>query len=414
MTQFLNRRQTLIAGAAAALAVPAIGPARAQAAKVIRLGVLTDLNGPYAGNTGKGSVVGTRLAAEDFMKAHPDIQVEVIQGDFQNKPDVGLAMARDWIDRQGIDAIVDVPVSSVALAVAGLVTDKDKVALFTGPATATLTGTACGPNHVHWTYDTWSLAAGTGRALVADGGDSWFFITADYAFGHALEGDTANFVRQAGGRVLGTVRTPFPGTTDFSSFLQQAKSSGAKIIGLANAGTDTVNCIKQAAEFGITRRGVRLAGLLFQLSDVHAVGLEAAQGLTLTEAFYWDMNEGTRAFSARVAPQLNGQKPSMIHAGGYSAVAHYLKGVAGLGYDASKASGRAVVDWMKATPTDDALFGQGQVRADGRKIHEMHLFQVKAPGESKHPWDYYKLVRSLPAADAFRPMSEGGCPLVRP
>jgi len=414
MTHILSRRYTLMGAAAVALSVPGLSSARAQPAKVIRIGVLTDLNGPYAANTGKGSVVGTQLAAEDFMTSHPDITVEVIQGDFQNKPDVGLAMARDWIDRQGIDAIVDVPVSSVALAVAGLVKDKDKVALFTGPATASLTGSACGPNHVHWTYDTWALAAGTGRALVADGGDSWFFITADYAFGHALESDTTNFVKQAGGRVLGAVRTPFPGTTDFSSFLQQAQSSRAKVIGLANAGTDTVNCIKQAAEFGVTRRGVRLAGLLFQIADVHAVGLQAAQGLSLTEAFYWDTDEGTRAFSARVAPQLGGQKPSMIHAGGYSAVTHYLKGVAGLGYDQAKASGRAVVDWMKATPTDDPLFGRGLVRADGRKIHDMHLFEVKSPEEGKHPWDYYKHLRTIPAADAFRPMSEGGCPLVTP
>jgi len=291
----MNRRGLLLGGgglATTALGMPSL---HAQPARAIRIGVLTDMTGPYAGNTGAGSVVGARLAAEDFMAAHSGIKVEVIQADFQNKPDIGLATARDWLDRQGVDAILDVPVSSVALAIGGLVKEKDKVALFTGPATAALTGANCGPNHVHWTYDTWSLAAGTGRALVADGADTWFFITADYAFGHALESDTAGFVKEAGGRVLGSVRTPFPGTTDFSSYLVQAQSSRAKVIGLANAGSDTVTCLKQAAEFGITRRGTRLAGLLFQITDVHALGLQAAQGLALTEAFYWDMNEGTRA-----------------------------------------------------------------------------------------------------------------------
>jgi branched-chain amino acid transport system substrate-binding protein len=375
--------------------------------------VLTDMTGPYAANTGLGSVIGARLAAEDFMKANPGIRVEVLQGDFQNKPDIGSAMARGWLDQQGVDMILDVPVSSVALAVADLVREKDKVALFTGPATASLTGDRCGPNHVHWTYDTWALAAGTARALVADGGDTWFFVTADYAFGHALERDTAEFVKQAGGRVLGAARTPFPGTSDFSSFLVQAQASRAKVIGLANAGADTVTCIKQAAEFGLTRRGVRLAGLLFQIADVHAVGLQAGQGLVLTEAFYWDMNDATRAFSARVAPQLGGQKPSMIHAGGYSAVLHYLKACAALGADRAKASGREVVQRMKATPTEDPLFGRGEVRADGRKVHDMYLFQVKSPQESRHPWDYYSLRRTIPATEAFRPLDQGGCPLVR-
>lgn len=412
MPSTMERRTLLLGGAAGAAGLATARAARAQAAP-IRIGVMTDMSGPYAANTGPGSVVGARLAAEDFMRANPGIRVEVVQGDFQNKPDVGAALARSWLDQQGVDVILDVPVSSVALAVAGLVREKDRVALFTGPATADLTGAGCGPNHAHWTYDTWALAACTGRALVADGGDAWFFITADYAFGHALERDTAEFVRAAGGRVLGTARTPFPGTADFSSFLLQAQSSRAKIIGLANAGADTVNCIKQAAEFGLTRRGARLAGLLFQIADVHAVGLEAAQGLVLTEAFYWDMNEGTRAFSARVAPQLNGQKPSMIHAGAYSAVAHYLKGCAALGVERAKASGRAVMGWMKANPTDDPLFGRGQVRADGRKLHDMYLFQVKSPQESRHPWDYYTLRQTTPAAEAFRPVGQGNCAMVR-
>ncbi|WP_207540699.1 ABC transporter substrate-binding protein [Sabulicella rubraurantiaca] len=403
-----GRRSLLIGSAVAAtsLAAPAI---RAQPARSVKIGVLSDMNGPYSANTGQGSVVGAKLAAEDFMRSRPGLRVEVIQADFQNRPDVGLAVARDWLDRQGVDAILDVPVSSVALGLAGLVAEKDKVALFTGPASAALTGANCGPNHVHWTYDTWSLAAGTGRALVADGADTWFFITADYAFGHALEADTAGFVREAGGRVLGTARPPFPGTTDFSSFLVQAQASRAKVIGLANAGIDTVNCLKQAAEFGITRRGTRLAALLFQIADVHALGLQAAQGLTLTEAFYWDMNEDTRAFSARYAPQMAGHKPGMIHAGGYSAVLHYLKAREALG---GNASGRAAIAWMKANGTDDPLFGQGTVRADGRKVHDMYLFRVKTPEESKGPWDYYDTVRTIPAERAFRPMAGAGCAMV--
>jgi branched-chain amino acid transport system substrate-binding protein len=409
MSIHTSRRRLLLSGGALAasfLAAPAVW---AQPARVVKIGVLSDMSGPYAGNTGQGSVIGARLAAEDFMRSHPGLRVEVIQADFQNKPDIGLSIARDWLDRQGVDAILDVPVSSVALAVGGLVAEKDKVALFTGPATAALTGVNCGSNHVHWTYDTWSLAAGTGRALVAEGADTWFFITADYAFGHALEADTAGFVKEAGGRVLGTVRTPFPGTTDFSSFLVQAQASRAKVIGLANAGTDTVNCLKQAAEFGVTRRGTRLAGLLFQIADVHSLGLQAAQGLALTEAFYWDMNEGTRAFSTRFAPEMGGQKPGMIHAGGYSAVLHYLKARAALGADAS---GRAAVGWMKANGTEDPLFGRGTVRADGRKVHDMYLFRVKSPEESRGPWDYYATMRTIPPDQAFRPMRGGGCAMV--
>jgi branched-chain amino acid transport system substrate-binding protein len=409
MIMHTNRRGLLTGGGAIAVSALAAPTVVAQPVRTVRIGVLTDMAGPYAGNTGMGSVVGAKLAAEDFMAANPGFRVEVIQADFQNKPDIGLATAREWLDRQGVDAILDVPVSSVALAIGGLAKEKDKVALFTGPATAALTGANCGPNHVHWTYDTWSLAAGTGRALVADGADTWFFITADYAFGHALENDTAGFVKEAGGRVLGSVRTPFPGTTDFSSYLVQAQASRAKVIGLANAGSDTVTCLKQAAEFGITRRGTRLAGLLFQITDVHALGLQAAQGLALTEAFYWDMNEGTRAFSARFAPQMNGFKPGMIHAGGYSAVLHYLKARAALG---DNASGLAAVNWMKANGTEDPLFGRGTVRADGRKVHDMYLFRVKSPDESKHPWDYYAPVRTIPPEQAFRPMQGGGCALV--
>jgi branched-chain amino acid transport system substrate-binding protein len=266
---------------------------------------------------------------------------------------------------------------------------------------------------VHWTYDTWSLGNSTGRALVAEGGDTWFFIAADYTFGRLLAGDTAQFVAKAGGRVLGTAYTPFPETTDFSSFLLRAQASGAKVIGLANSGQNTQNCVKQAAEFGLTARGTRLAALLMLIGDVHALGLPAARGLALAESFYWDTDEGTRAFARRLAPLAGGAMPNMVQAGDYSATLHYLKAVRAVGAERAKASGRSVVEAMKALPTDDPLFGPGSVRADGRKLNPMHLFQVKAPEESRYPWDYYRLVRTIPAEEAFRPLAEGGCPLVR-
>jgi len=297
--------------------------------------------------------------------------------------------------------------------VAGLVRERDRVALLTGPASSDLTGKACSPNHVHWTYDTWSLGNGTGRALVAEGGDTWFFIAADYTFGRLLAGDTAHFVTAAGGRVLGTAYTPFPETTDFSSFLLRAQASGAKVIGLANSGTNTINCVKQAAEFGLTARGARLAALLMMITDVHSLGLSTARGLALTEAFYWDLNDGTRAFSRRFAPQAGDRMPSMVQAGDYSATLHYLKAAQALGAERAKASGRAVVEAMKAMPTEDPLFGAGSVRADGRKLNPMYLFQVKSPEESQYPWDYYKLIRTIPADEAFRPLTEGGCSLIR-
>jgi branched-chain amino acid transport system substrate-binding protein len=276
-----------------------------------------------------------------------------------------------------------------------------------------LTGKACSPNHVHWTYDTWSLGNGTGRALVAEGGDTWYFIAADYTFGRLLAGDTAQFVTAAGGRVLGTAYTPFPETTDFSSFLLRAQASGAKVIGLANSGTNTINCVKQAAEFGLTARGTRLAAMLMMITDVHSLGLSTAHGLALTESFYWDLNDGTRAFSKRFAPQSGGRMPSMVQAGDYSAVLHYLKAVQALGAERAKDSGRAVIEAMKVMPANDPLFGPGSVRADGRKLNPMYLFQVKSPEESRYPWDYYRLIRTIPADEAFRPLTEGGCSLVR-
>jgi branched-chain amino acid transport system substrate-binding protein len=406
-------RRSLIAGAAAA---PLLGGlpfrrARAQAATTIKLGVLNDGSGLYRDLTGPGSAQAVRQAISEFGAR--GFTVEVLYADHQNKPDVGATITRQWIDRDGVDVIVDVPTSSVALAVNQIVREKNKVFLCSGAATSDLTGAQCSPNTVHWTYDTWMLARSTGGAMVRAGGDSWFFITADYAFGHALERDTSNFVRNAGGRVVGQVRTPFPGTTDFSSFLVQAQSSRAKVIGLANAGGDTINSIKQAGEFGITRRGVKLAGLLVFVTDIHALGLQTAQGLVLTETFYWDLNDRTRALTQRLGAMPGNVKPTMIHAGCYAAVLHYLKAADAMGIAAAKASGAEAVARMKAMPTDDDGFGQGSIRADGRKLHPSYLFEVKAPGESRGAWDYYKLLGTTAAEDAFRPLAEGGCALVR-
>jgi branched-chain amino acid transport system substrate-binding protein len=321
---------------------------------------------------------------------------------------VGSAIARQWYDTDKVDVIVDVPNSGVALAVNQITKDKNKVFLANGPASSDLTGKACTPNTVHWTYDTWMLANGTGGAIVKSGGDTWFFITADYAFGHALERDTAAVVTKSGGKVLGAVKVPL-NTQDFSSFLLQAQSSKAKIIGLANAGGDTTNSIKQAAEFGIVKGGQNLAGLLVFITDVHALGLQNAQGLIITNTFYWDMNDQTRAFAKRFAERDKGIHPSMVHAGVYASVLHYLKAVEALKSD----DGAKVVAKMKETPTDDPLFGKGTIRADGRKIHPAYLVEVKKPSESKYPWDYYKVRATIPADQAFRPMSEGGCPLVK-
>ncbi|MDQ2954536.1 MAG: ABC transporter substrate-binding protein [Pseudomonadota bacterium] len=385
------------------------GTAQAQISDgVIRIGVMNDMSGLYADLTGPGSVVAARMAVEDFGAAAKGLKVEIVSADHQNKPDVGSNIVRTWIDVDKVDVIVDVPTSSIALAVSEIVKDKNKVFLVSGAAASDLTGAKCTPNTIHWTYDTWALANGTGNAIVKTGGDTWFFITADYAFGHALERDTAAVVEKNGGKVLGKVRHPFPGT-DFSSFLLQAQASKAKIIGLANAGGDTVNSIKQAAEFGIVKGGQNLAGLLVFLSDVKALGLPIAQGLIFTEAWYWDQNDANREFAKKFAAQNKGIHPSMIHAGVYSAVTHYLKAVSEIKNDTD---GKAVVAQMKATPTEDRLFGKGTIRADGRKIHDMFLFEVKKPEESKGPWDLYKQRATIPAEQAFRPLKEGNCPLV--
>ncbi len=387
----------------------ASGTAQAQYTDgTIKIGVMNDMSGLYADLTGPGSVVAARMAVEDFDAAAKGLKVEILGADHQNKPDVGSNIVRTWIDVDKVDVIVDVPTSSVALAVSEIVKDKNKVFLVSGAAASDLTGPKCSPNTIHWTYDTWALANGTGTAIVKTGGDTWFFITADYAFGHALERDTAAVVEKNGGKVLGKVRHPFPGT-DFSSFLLQAQASKAKIIGLANAGGDTINSIKQAAEFGIVQGGQKLAGLLVFISDVKALGLPIAQGLIFTEAWYWDMNDVNRDFAKKFAAQNKGIYPSMIHAGVYSAVTHYLKVVTELQSDAD---GKAVVAKMKATPTEDKLFGKGTIRADGRKLHDMYLFEVKTPAESKGPWDLYKLRATIPAPEAFRPLKEGNCPLV--
>ncbi len=395
-----------IAAVAGALAC---GTAYAQTADdVTKIGVLNDMSGLYSDITGPGSVVAAKMAVEDFGAAQKGMKVEIVSADHQNKPDVGTNIARTWIDVDKVDVIVDVPTSSVALAISEVVREKNKVFLVSGAAASDLTGAKCSPNTIHWTYDTWALANGTGKALVKTGGDSWFFLTADYAFGHALERDTAATVEASGGKVLGKIRHPL-NTSDFSSYLLQAQSSKAKVIGLANAGGDTINSIKQGAEFGIVKAGQNFAGLLVFISDVHALGLATAQGLVLTESWYWDMNDANREFAKKFAPANKGKYPTMVQAGVYSAVTHYLKSVEALKNDED---GKAVVAKMKETPTDDKLFGKGTIRADGRKIHDMYLFEVKKPEESKYPWDYYKVRATIPAAEAFRPLKDGGCPLV--
>jgi len=403
------KRKLIPALLSAAFAFGAAGAQAQISDGIIKIGVLNDMSGLYADLTGPGSVVAARLAVEDFGAAAKGMKVEIVSADHQNKPDVGSTIARTWYDTDKVDVIVDVPTSSVALAVNQITREKGKAFLVSGAATSDLTGKACSPNTIHWTYDTWNLANGTGKAIVKTGGDTWFFLTADYAFGHALERDTEAVVLKNGGKVLGKVRHPFPGS-DFSSFLLQAQTSKAKIIGLANAGGDTINSIKQASEFGITKGGQNLAGLLVFLTDVKALGLQTAQGLIFTETFYWDRDDASRAFAKRFSAQApRNNYPTMIHAGVYSAVLHYLKAI-----EAAKTDdGTKVIEQMKKMPTDDPLFGKGVVRADGRKIHPAYLVEVKAPAESKGPWDLYKIRATIPADEAFRPMAEGDCPLVK-
>ncbi|MGB5183044.1 MAG: ABC transporter substrate-binding protein [Xanthobacteraceae bacterium] len=394
--------------ASLAFAAAALFGTAAQAQVNVKIGVLNDMSSLYADIGGPGSITAVKMAVEDFNPAAHGMKVEIVNADHQNKPDVGSNIARQWFDVDHVDAIVDVPTSSVALAVADVTREKNKVFLISGAASSDLTGPKCTPNNVHWTYDTWMLANGTGKALVKTGGDTWFFLTSDYAFGHALEHDTAAVVTANGGKVLGEVMHPL-NTQDFSSFLLQAQASKAKIIGLANAGGDTINAIKQGAEFGITAGGQQFAGLLVFVTDVNALGLKTAQGLVLTETWYWDMNDANRAWTKRWQAERQGKFPSMVVAGVYAETLHYLKAVAAL---KSAADGKAVVNQMKAMPTDDPLFGKGYIRPDGRKIHPAYLFQVKKPEESKYAGDVYTLRATIPAEEAFRPMKDDNCPMV--
>ncbi len=405
-------RRGLLGSAAATLPILGARPGRAQAGGTLKIGVLTDLSGPYQDITGSLAVAAAQLATEDFGVAGKGFKAEVVQADHQNKADIGAGIARQWFDRDGVDVILEVANSAVGLAVAGVAKDKNKVYLNSGSATSDLTGSACNANTIHWVYDTYMLAKSTGGALVKAGGDSWFFITADYTFGQALQRDVTGFVTEAGGKVVGSIKYPFPGTTDFSSVLLQAQASGAKILGLANAGADTVNSIKQAHEFGLTPK-MKLAGLLVFISDVHSMGLPVAQGLVLTDSFYWDLNDRTRKFSERLKPKSPARRPTMVQAGVYSSALHYLKVAAVMGVAQAKQDGAATVAQLKATPTDDDAFGAGTIRADGRKLHPSYLWEVKTPAESKGPWDYYKPLATTPADQAFRPMDKGGCALVR-
>ena len=376
----------------------------------VKIGVLTDMSSLYADNSGLGSVIAAQMAVADFAKDHPNIKAEVVSADHQNKADVGTNIANQWIDVDKVDLIADVPNSGVALAIAQVARDKNKVFIGSGPATSDLTGPKCSPNTVHWTYDTWMLANGTGKAIVKNGGDTWFFLTSDYAFGYALERDTSAVVEANGGKVLGKVRHPI-NNNDFSSFLLQAQASKAKVIGLANAGGDTINSVKQAAEFGIVKGGQKLAALLLFASDVNALGLNVAQGLTFTETWYWDLNDGSRAWTKRWTELRKDPEkvPTMNMAGVYAGVMHYLKAVAAL---KSASDGKAVVAEMKKIPTDDPLFGKGSVRADGRVLHPAYLFEVKKPSESKYKHDFYNIKATIPADQAFRPLKDGNCPLV--
>jgi branched-chain amino acid transport system substrate-binding protein len=392
----------------AALALP--GAAFAQD-KNVKIGVLDDMSGLYADVGGQGSILAAQMAIEDSGLVAKGWKIDMISADHQNKPDVGVNITRQWADKDKVDNVVGVLSSGVALAVNGVTKEKNLVYMNSGAAASDLTNSACSPNTVHWTYDTYLLANGTGKAVVKSGGDSWFFLTADYAFGQALERDTTAVVTANGGKILGSVRHPL-NSSDFSSFLLQAQASKAKIIGLANAGGDTTNAIKQASEFGITSGGQKLAALLLFLSDVHSLGLKMTQGLQFTETFYWDLNDGTRAFSKRFSDRMkNKNQPTMVQAGIYASIIHYLKALDSMG--SNPHDGVKVVDKMKSMPTDDALFGKGEIQPNGRKIHPGYLFEVKKPEESKYPWDYYKLIATIPANEAFTPLDKSSCALLK-
>ena len=392
-------------------ALACAGSAALAQDKTVKIGALSDQSGLYADLGGPGSTLAAQMAVEDSGLTQKGWKIDIISADHQNKPDIGSNIARQWFDVEKVDIIVDVPNSGVALAVNNIVREKNGVYINSGAAASDLTNSQCSPNTVHWTYDTYMLAHGTGGALVKAGGDSWFFITADYAFGAALERDTTAVVKAGGGKVVGSVKHPL-NSSDFSSFLLQAQASKAKIIGLANAGGDTTNTIKQAAEFGIVSGGQKLAALLLFLSDVHSLGLNVAQGLNFTESFYWDTNDQTRAFAKKFQERMrNKQMPTMVHAGVYAGVLHYLKALEAMGGNSH--DGAKIVAKMKEMPTDDPLFGKGKIEANGRKIHPAYLFEVTKPSESKGPWDYYKLVSTIPAEQAFTPLSESTCALLK-
>jgi branched-chain amino acid transport system substrate-binding protein len=406
----LSRRRLLAGAGGLALGLGTLG-ARADDATPLKLGVLTDMSSLYADITGPGSFAAAKMAVEDFQASAHKMKrpIEVVSGDHMNKADLGANIAREWIERNNVDAIIDVPNSAVALAVRNVVQQSNKTLLVSGASSSDLTGKSCSPNLVHWSYDTYALSNGTARAVVAEGGKTWFTLTADYAFGHAMEAEVKNVVERLGGKVVGGVRTPI-NTQDFSSFLLQAQASKAEIIGLINAGGDTINSIKQSVEFGIPQGGQKVVATVLYLSDVHSLGLKVAQGLQFTESFYWDMNDDTRAFAKRFAPRNNDRYPTAMQAGVYAATLHYLKAVDELG---GSGDGKAVVQQMKKLPTDDPLFGKGTVRADGRKLHNMYLFEVKKPEESRYPWDYYKLIKTIPPSEAWRPLEDGGCDFLK-
>ena len=403
-----NRISALLLGTALTLASASLPWRRTRRSRSDRS---SDQSGLYADLGGPGSTLAAQMAAEDSGLMDKGWKIDIISGDHQNKPDIGTSIARQWFDVDKVDVIVDVPNSGVALAVNNVVKEKNGVYLNSGAATSDLTNAQCSPNTVHWTYDTYMLAHTTGQAMVKAGGDSWFFLTADYAFGAALERDTTAVITANGGKVVGGVKHPL-NTSDFSSFLLQAQSSKAKVIGLANAGGDTTNSIKQAAEFGIAKGGQKLAALLLFITDVKAIGLETAQGLSFTETFYWDMNDETRAFSKKFAARMkNGAPPTMVQAGVYAGLLHYFKALEALG--GNPHDGVKVVDKMKSMPTDDPLFGKGSIQPNGRTIHSAYLFEVKKPSESKAPWDFYKLVGTVPGDQAFTPLDKSTCALVK-
>jgi branched-chain amino acid transport system substrate-binding protein len=404
-----NIMKSFAAAVAAGLVVAACGgAANAQISDdVVKIGVLTDMSSLYADATGKGSVAAVQMAVADYGGKVKGKPVEVISADHQNKPDVGVNIARNWYDNDKVDAIFDVPTSSVALPVSALTRERNRININSGGGSSDITGVACSPNTVHWTYDTYALSNVAGKAMVQRGEDTWFFVTADYAFGMALERDAANVVKESGGKVLGDVRHPL-NSSDFSSFLLQAQASKSKVIALANAGGDTTNALKQAAEFGITQGGQKMIALLQEITDTHALGIKATQGLIVTDAFYWDMNDETRAFSKRFDEKV-GHMPTMIQAGLYSATMHYLKAIDAIGTDEAP----KVMAQMRATPVNDFFAKNGKIRIDGRMVHDMYLFEVKKPEESKGEWDLYKLLATVPGDEAFRPLDKGGCPLVK-